>query len=230
MRPVLHLGALAAAAAAAGDAGSFSVSNVFGDHMVLQRDRPITVWGFGSAGASVNGSIVGGSGFQCSDVGKDTIWRCAVPSTPAGGPYNLSFAQSDGQTASIGDALFGDVYLIGGQSNAVFSVRQAFNASEEIADATAANYPTMRLFTVGHDKDTTGKPATSLSGIQQPWTPVSPQAVAGPNEDFGYFSAVGWFFGRDLYKRLGGSVPIGLVSNNVGELCISTGLQEANRA
>lgn len=199
-------------------APTFALSNVFGDSMVLQRDRPVTVYGFGTPGSTVYAQA--GSPSVSCQVGDDTVWRCVLPATPAGGPFNLTFT-SDGQTASLNDVLFGDVYFIGGQSNAVFSVCAALNASAEIADATVANYPFLRIFTAGQHTRGLGN-FSQLSAITQPWTQVSPSAVGSDHADnvticgFDYFSAVGWFFGRSLYKLLDGSVPIGLASVNWG--------------
>lgn len=211
---------LAAHALAA--SSKFDLSNVFGDVMVLQRDRPVTVWGFGTPAATVSASFSGPSGNPvCSVVGSDKIWRCTVPTTAAGGPYQLEFSTSTPGEASItlADVLFGDVYLIGGQSNAVFTVSMAFNGSAAVDAATAEAYPTMRLFAVGDFKD--NSTVNALYKVMQNWTAVSPAAVNGtvapsPSQFGNYFSAIGWFFGSNLYNRLNKSIPIGLISNNVG--------------
>jgi hypothetical protein len=149
-------------------------------------------------------------------VGADGVWRQALPSTPAGGPYSLIFEGTDGSTASLDDVLFGDVHLCGGQSNAQFTVIQAINATAEIA--AAANYPHIRLFTTGQGTASL-TPLQQLGSVEQTWSVASPSSVGLGN--WSAFSAVCWFYGRDLSDSLGGSVPVGLVSASWGGTCIS---------
>jgi sialate O-acetylesterase len=97
------------------------LSATLGNHMVLQRDNAATtVWGFATAGATVK--TVFNSNNYLATTGSDGIWRQKLPSTPAGGPYSLSFSASTGEVASLTDVLFGDVFLCGGQSNMQFTV------------------------------------------------------------------------------------------------------------
>jgi sialate O-acetylesterase len=97
-----------------------------------------------------------------------------------------------------------------------FTVASAFNASAEIA---AANYPNIRVFTVGQG-NSSQTPFTDLGSVEQNWTAVTPKSVGGP--EFGYFSAICYFFGRDVFNALGGSVPLGLVSDNWGGTCLQS--------
>ena len=99
-----------------------------------------------------------------------------------------------------------DARRVGGQSNAQFTVASAFNASAEIA--AAANYPNIRVFTVGQGTSSTS-PLKNLATIEQNWTVASPGSIGEGN--WSAFSAIGWFFGRDLFDALGGAVPIGLM-------------------
>ena len=94
---------------------------------------------------------------------------------------------------------------------------QLVNASAEIAEAV--NYPHIRLFTVGEPKQAQPgqAPLHDLQDVAQPWFVANSSTTAGPGGGaFGAFSAVCWLFGRELSDRLGASIPIGLINNNVG--------------
>merc|ERR1712166_90588 len=134
----------------------------------------------------------------------------------AGGPYTLNFTASTGASASLEDLLFGDVYICGGQSNMQFSVGGNENASYYATEAD--QFPDIRLFTVGQ-KTSSKAPLKDLNTIEQNWTRAGSHSVIHSVDrwtPFNYFSAVCWFFGRNLYRGLGSKVPIGLVSNNWG--------------
>merc|ERR1712216_366623 len=113
-----------------------------------------------------------------------------------------------GETASLNDVLFGDVFLYGGQSNMQFGLSSNENASFYVSDAD--NYPNIRLFTVGQ-KTKSNVPLMDLQTIDQPWTRASKEAMSG---GWNHFSAVCWFFGKNIYDGLGGEVPLGLISDN----------------
>jgi sialate O-acetylesterase len=189
---------------------ALSLSNTLGDHMVLQRaPQQAVVFGFATSGVTVSTTFNGTTYKTTADTSG--TWRQSLPATPAGGPYNLTFTSSDGGTASLSDVLFGDVYLAGGQSNMQFTLSLANNASDEIA--TADSYPKIRVFTVGQGTSS-NTPLTNLATIEQGWSVGSKSSVGGP--DWGYQTAVGWLFARNIYNALGGQVPIGLVNNNWG--------------
>jgi sialate O-acetylesterase len=155
---------------------------------------PAQVWGFDTAGSTVR-TTFGGTVWNAT-TGSDGIWRQALPSTPAGGPYTISFTSSAGGSLTMSDVLFGDVIVCGGQSNMQFTVSSAFNASAEIA---AANYPNIRIFTVG-DGTTSKVPLNDLATVLQNWTAVTPASIGGP--EFSYFSAICYFTGRCARRHL----------------------------
>ena len=127
-------------------------------------------------------------------------------------PHSFVFTASTGESARMENVLFGDVYLCGGQSNMQFSVPAITNSTEEIK--RAAEYASIRLFTVGQ-KTSSKVPLDDLQTIEQNWSVASAKTVAG-NGGFGYFSAVCWIFGREVFDALGGKVPVGLINNNWG--------------
>lgn len=91
------------------------LAKVFTTHAVLQRDVPVPVWGFMSAGTAVDLSFNGRIYSATADA--TGLWIVTLPATPAGGPYVISANASDGTVQSITDVLFGEVILCGGQSN-----------------------------------------------------------------------------------------------------------------
>lgn len=194
-----------------GDAGSF-LADALGSNMVLQRaPQQAVVWGFASMGTTVTTSMDGIP--MTTKAGVDGVWRQILPATPASSTtHNFTFVSSVGDKASMDNVLFGDVYLCGGQSNMQFAIPAIENATAEIA--LADHYPSIRLFTVGQ-KTSSATPLGDLQTIEQPWSVASHQSIAGGG-GFGLFSAVCWIFGREVFDRLGGTVPIGLVSNNWG--------------
>ena len=106
-----------------------------------------------------------------------------------------------------------------------FSVGGNENAARYAAEAD--KYPDIRLFTVGQ-KTSSKVPLMDLTTIEQNWTAASGKAVMCHRVDgslcvpFDYFSAVCWFFGKNVYDKLNGTVPIGLVSNNWGGTCVES--------
>jgi len=190
----------------------FSIAAALGDHMVLQRaPASAVVWGFASAGATIETSFKGVK--YRSITGSDGIWRqFLTPTSSAGGPYDITFSASTGESAALHDVMFGDVYICGGQSNMQFSI--GGNENKDMYVKQADSYPNIRLFTVGQ-KTSSKTPLTNLKTIDQLWTKANSTTVTDGSA-FNYFSAVCWFFGTGVYDGLGGAVPIGLVSNNWG--------------
>jgi sialate O-acetylesterase len=196
-----------AAATAAGV--PFVLSNTLGSHMVLQRDRPATIWGFGTPNTVVKTIFRGQT--LVSSVGADGVFRQALPATGAGGPYTIGVSASTGESTVLSDVLFGDVFFCSGQSNMQFTLSQAVNASAEIAAANG--YPGIRVMSVG-DGSTSYTPLSQLASLQLGWTVANSSVIGYGN--WSYFSAVCWLFARDVYNGLGGKVPIGAISSNWG--------------
>lgn len=179
------------------------VANVFSDHMVLQQEMPIRVWGWAEPGASVNVSLVNGDTrlVGTAKAAADGRWLAELEAGKADGkPLFLRVVAGD-KKIELKDIFLGEVWICSGQSNMEWSVARCANAKEEIADA---NYPMIRMFNVpAHVKQNAPQTDSQIS----PWQPVQPNTVAG-------FSACGYYFGRALYKEL--NVPIGLVGTNWG--------------
>jgi sialate O-acetylesterase len=145
--------------------------------------------------------------------GRDGTWRQRLSPRPASStPFTLAFESSAGETAALRDVLFGDVYICGGQSNMQFGMGAVADRAEEVAKAD--KYPLIRLFTVGQKTGQSRSPLEDLQTVEQPWSVANRTTIVG-NGGFGYFSAVCWFFGRQIADANPG-VPLGLISNNWG--------------
>ncbi len=183
---------------------------LFTDHVVLQRDVPVPVWGWAEPGQRIKVDLAGQSvETTVNDQGK---WLAKLGPYPAGGPHVLSVTGP--KSVEIKDILVGDVWICSGQSNMEWPLAAADNAADEIK---AASYPKIRLFTV--PKKIALEP---LSTVDASWVVCSPETA-------GEFSAVGYFFGRELNREL--NVPIGLIDSSWGgticEAWASAGALEA---
>jgi sialate O-acetylesterase len=178
--------------------------HIFDDHMVLQRDMELPVWGWADAGEEVTVTLNKNSATAKAD--KDGRWRVTLPAMTAGGPHTLTVKGTN--TLERTDILIGEVWLCSGQSNMEMGVGVALNGEEEIA---AASYPRIRLFEVG--RAAVGEPADDVDAT---WRVCSPETIGAGS--WGGFSAAGYYFGRELYRRL--DVPIGLIDSSWGGTAI----------
>ena len=181
---------------------------MFEDHAVLQRDRPITLYGEAAPGAAVTVSL--GTVSAEARAGSDGHWRATLPAMTAGGPYTLT-ATANGETSRASDVLVGDVFLCAGQSNMAFTQRQADGAAEDARTATDAQ---IRHLTVPPDASVTPRQTFARSVH---WVAASPETVGG-------FSAACYYFARELKKTA--NVPIGLVNASYGGARLRTFMSE----
>lgn len=137
MRSLTALIAIAAAAPAMAQTPAPTFAGVFGDHAVLQRDTPVTIWGKARPGARLTVTLADRR--VTATAGRDGRWEARLPALPAGGPYTLAVA--DGvATTTLSDVMLGDVWLCSGQSNMEFRLRNATNAGSETKDDPLLRY------------------------------------------------------------------------------------------
>ncbi|MEL7533381.1 MAG: sialate O-acetylesterase [Bacteroidota bacterium] len=182
---------------------------IFSDHMVLQREKPIELWGWAKSRDKITIQI--GEQSYKTKAEKDGSWSIALDAMKAGGPYTLSVSTKK-EKVEFEDVLLGDVWICSGQSNMEWSLSNTNDAQAEIANA---NYPEIRLFDV--KRNIQFSPAADLNQDQF-WQACSPMTI--PN-----FSSVGYFFGRKLNQEL--DVPIGLISTNWGGTEVETWMRKA---
>ena len=175
-----------------------SVSQIFSNGMVLQRDHNIPVWGKAASGSIISVKILGDSVASSADITGN--WLCEIPALSAGGPYTMTI-QSGEQKISITNVYIGDVWLASGQSNMELTVSNADSASAVVA---AANDQTIRQFKI--PKGLSNDPSDALPSGSA-WTPATSQYV-------GNFTAVGYFFAKNLKANV--NVPIGIINSSYG--------------
>lgn len=192
--------------------GQIVMPKIFNDNMVLQRDQPLKIWGSASKGESVQVSFHGHSiKTTANNEGK---WAVTFKAMPYGGPFQMKIK---GKTNSIEfkNILLGDIWICGGQSNMEFPISGWTNVKNYKEEIASANHPNIRLFTVEKDIRTT--PTAEIKDGK--WEQCSPATISP-------FSAVGYFFGRDLYNKL--HVPIGLINSNWGGTDIETWISRSS--
>lgn len=190
------------AAEPATSANALRLAPLFGEHVVLQSDAPVPVWGWGKAGDKLTVEFIPATGSgqkaqsKTGKVGADGRWSVVLkPLAASGQPARLTVASAGGAAPlEIKDVLVGDVWVCAGQSNMDFGLGGAENGAQEVA---AADFPRIRFFTVPHVL--ADAPATDVKGQ---WTVCSPKTA-------GSAYAAAYFFARELQQKL--DVPIGLV-------------------
>ena len=168
---------------------------LFSDHMVLQREMLVPVWGWADAGEIITVSIAGQS--KSTQTAGDGTWSVKLDNLEVGGAFTMVVKGNN--TLTIRDVLVGEVWLGSGQSNMALTVKNSLDPSKESA---SANFPQIRVFAVKRRETVT--PQKDCEGK---WILSSPETA-------GSFSAAAYFFGRDLHQKLG--VPVGLITAAVG--------------
>lgn len=180
---------------------------IFGDHMVLQQRVNLPVWGTADPGEEVTVSVGSASGSARADQSGKLIVKLA-PQQARTVPVTVTVAAA-GKTLKFSDVLIGDVWVCSGQSNMEFGINMAHNAQEAKAKA---NLPLIRLFVVPHL--TSLDPLSDFPpGNNSHWVVCSPDTI-GRMGPWSGFSAVGFFFGREIQRMTG--QPVGLIGSTWG--------------
>lgn len=169
---------------------------VIGSHMVLQREKPLPIWGWAAPGEKVTVTLGDNSASATTD--GDGKWQVKLPAMKSGGG-SLTMKIAGTNTIELTDILIGEVWIGSGQSNMQWNVKQSADPEKEIA---AGNYPKLRLFFV--PLVPSGTPAPD---VNSKWNVCTPETV-------GDFSAVCYFFGREIHKNL--DVPVGMIATSWG--------------
>lgn len=190
-----HSAVLTIAALSAGSLlAAVKPNPLFSDGAVLQRGQPVPVWGTANDGEKITVEL---AGQKLSTTAQNGAWRVDLQPLTAGGPFTMTIAGEN--TVTVNNLLVGEVWICSGQSNMDFRFKQTATAKEE---TPKADFPEIRMFTVNKVPS-----ITPLSEQGGSWVECSPQTVGG-------FSAVGYFFARDLYQKLG--VPVGMIHTSWG--------------
>jgi sialate O-acetylesterase len=184
-----------------GCTGNFAIAAVklpaiFTDHVVLQRDMKLPVWGWADPGEKVAVTIADQT--QSAIANEQGQWKVILaPMSATLKPLTLNVTGSN--NFEVKDVLVGEVWICAGQSNMEFNVKDTSNGDLDVA---SADYPAIRLLSVKEQGS-----QTKVQDFHGQWRVCFPQTI-------GSFSAVGYFFGRELYEQL--KVPVGLIDNSWG--------------
>ena len=170
---------------------------IIDSHMVLQRDAPITIWGWEDAGATVEVSIGGESATAKAD--KDGNWVVKLPAMKSDGKAHKMSISGSSSRIDLEDILIGEVWVGSGQSNMEWQLKNTIGANEAIA---AAKHPNVRLFHI--PKVQKPKPADNVNAK---WKTCTPENVP-------QFSAVLYYFGKKVHEEI--DVPVGLINSSWG--------------
>lgn len=182
------------------------LANIFSDNMILQANQKIKIWGYAPAGEKVKIHL--GDQEKTTISNKAGTWMVEFPPLEYGENFDMQITGADNE-CEIRNILTGDVWLCSGQSNMAMTVNgdggQVYNYKNEVS---AANYPEIRSFKVVPN-------ISSKSGVEVKveWEICSPQTVSN-------FSAVAYFFARDIHEKTG--IPIGIINSSWGGTDIET--------
>jgi sialate O-acetylesterase len=199
----------------AGPLTEVTLAPPFCDHAVLQRDKPVPVWGRAGAGDSVSVSFHGQT--VRTEAGPDGRWTASLP--PMGASAQPADLVVQGQnTVTLHDVVVGEVWLCSGQSNMEFMVDDHgfFRVRNPEKEVAAANYPLIRQLKV--ERTVAAAPADTVK--TGGWKAATPENVGG-------FTAVGYFFARDIFHAIG--VPIGIIYSPWGGTPVESWMSDEAR-
>ena len=179
-----------------------TLPKIFGSNMVLQRNKPIAVWGWADAGEKI--SVQFNKQVKKTKAAKDGSWKIELSQEAAGGPYQLVVTGKN--TITLENVLVGEVWICSGQSNMEWSVKNSDSAKREIRES---DYPMIRHIKI--PRTIAATPARDITGGV--WQKADSTTT-------GDFTAVGYFFARKLFKEL--NVPIGLINTSWGGTMVET--------
>ncbi len=193
-----------------GDFGGLKTPNIFGNHMVIQRGKPINIWGT----ANARTEVVVKFNHQIKKViaNNDGKWSVSFPKMSAGGSYNLEINNS-GKNIVFSDIMIGDVWLCSGQSNMAFELKNSLNFNNEIEKVGISNLrfykmsPIARTNNRSWDENILSKVNRLNYFNTNSWNKATIETISD-------FSAVGYYFGKQIQEKT--NVPIGLIQNAVG--------------
>ena len=178
-------------------------SSIFTDNMVLQRQTEAPIWGLASPNKKVE--LITSWDLKTYNTISDLKgkWEIKVLTPEAGGPHSITVSLSKKTSITLNNILIGDVWICSGQSN----MEMHMTSIGEVANTEIQNaiYPDIRLLTIGHKTSTV--PLADVPVIKGGWRACSPKTVVD-------FSAVAYFFGRDIYQSQ--NIPIGLINVTFG--------------
>ena len=179
--------------------------NIFGDKMVLQRDKPVTLWGWAKAGAKVSAEFAGQNKFtKTNDKG---IWTLQLDKLKTSFNGRKLVITSGAEKITLTDILVGEVWVCGGQSNMEWSLRSSRDSDLEVASADSPHIRFIRLPHIARPTPQEDFPVINETDTQGNWRQAIPEQVEN-------CTAVGYYFAQRISRRL--KVPVGLIDVSWG--------------
>lgn len=192
--------------------------NLFQSDMVLQRDKPIRIWGWATPGETVTVTFAGHT--QTAIAAADRSWKVTFPALPANATPQEMVVKGKNQTITLKNILLGDVWLLGGQSNMEFSIEKVDGGDLEVV---SANFPNMRLMTIPQQNGPDAKVGFPRWYRWSDWSNTHYQQGywdACTPENVHTMSAIGYIFARRIHMAT--QIPIGVVNVSRGGTCLET--------
>lgn len=199
------------------------VSNIFQTNMVLQRNKPIIVWGWATTGETVKVLFAGQVAETTAKA--DRSWQVTIKAMPANNTPQVMTINGGEKTLKLENILIGDVWILGGQSNMEFEIAKV---DDGVLEIVSANFPQIRLLSMP-----VGKGFNSVKSFERlyewsswfsrhfrkgDWEVCSPETIKE-------FTAIGYIFGRRVHMAT--QVPIGLIDTSIGGTTVETWTPEA---
>lgn len=194
------------------------VSNLFQTNMVLQRDKPIYIWGWAKPGETVTVSFAGET--ATTTAGKDRAWKVALAAMAANDTPQKLTVRGETETLMLDNLLIGDVWVLGGQSNMEFELAKVENGQLEIV---SANFPAIRILSIPHDQGPVER--QSFARLHQ-WSDWSSRHFRKGDWDVctpeiaKELSAIGYVFARRIH--MASNIPIGVIDASRGGTTVET--------
>lgn len=199
---------LVASAQTLSAAEQLKVHGIFGSNMVLQRDKPITIWGWAQAGRKVSVQF-GQEKAEATAGGEAGRWEVTFSARQADATGQKLTVTSGDNAIEMEDILVGDVWVMNGQSNMAFGLYRTYRADMEMA---TAHLPLLRRIGISPNESETLQVDIAADKIKG-WTVCTPQTAGG-------FSSIGYTFGARLQRAL--QIPIGIIDNARGGASIES--------
>jgi sialate O-acetylesterase len=192
-----------------GDFGGLQLPGIFSNHMVLQREKPIPVYGVANRGEEITVQMDGETVLVSAD--EHGHWQVELPAMNAGGPHTLQ-VKSEQRSIVVKDVLIGEVWLCSGQSNMAFTLNQSRTGKIDLPKATNDHLRFYHMKQQANcsaqvwDKETLNK-VNQLDFFEADWERCTRESAAA-------FSAIGYYYGQAIQEQL--NVPVGIILNAVG--------------
>ncbi len=191
-------------------AAPLKLHTIFSSHMVLQRDQPITIWGWADVGDKVTVKFAGQTA-EATAAGDAGRWEVKFPAREASAEPLTLVATSNDEKVAMDNIVMGDVWVANGQSNMAWSLQKTVSADFEIPQS---NRPLLRHFRISSNEQATMQADIPVEKVTSGGWEVSTPEVSGG------FSAIGYHFGANLQQAQ--QIPIGIISNARGGASIES--------